>query len=1182
MAKGMSMKVLLELQSKEFQKGLKSIKRQLDGFARYIKSAFALGSITMFGRQMIQVGKDFENAMAKVQAVSNATQEEFKKMQDEAQRLGSTTRYTATEAAQALENLTRNGMSAANATKALSSVLQLAQANSISLAEAADIVTNTMNMFNLSVSQAGRVNDVLSATASHAATDITSLYEAMTNAAPAANVLGFSIEEVSSAIGALAQRGVKGAEAGTKLRIAFQKMADPKVIAKMKEQGIEIDETTMKSEGLLKTVQKLAKANLSLGQLGKIFDAKSAMAIQQLISGLDDLEMMLGVTANAAGETARMFNQSVGSVQAELDSLKSMYEGLLISMSQKTSGVVKSVVRLLQNLIINFESVGGTIMNIASVAVPLFIGKVIQLGAALKTAMQSAAAGMATLKASMGGIISLVATLVTWVGTALVGAWNRANKEMKDAQKQMNEAEVSSRKMQMAVDGIIKKIGDGSDKGTLNSAVKEAIRLFPEFADAINNARRAAQETGEWERLKKVLQDIADLQNLVTKKEAQERLYNAQVNKLGGEMWNSTKSKAGYIWEGSMKGYKDQGLGYEATEQFGHEFKKYLEETFDKDTAKEIFNDIAKAFTDAFNEEIDIEGKQVFINGTEITDPKKLEEALRHTNADNAARRVIESYGFDLSGKNDELASRWLAQFRPVINGTVGGKMGAANETAGAMSQTERERISKQFEIIKDRVENGLAAITGSTRADNEERYKLAKQFYDSVLDLGFSDKSAEFQNAAKLLEEYKKYAPKPSGGGGGGGSSTSKAKTDADHISDAIKDYNEAKTKLDNRLAAGTIATEEYNKELDDLEDKTWETITAFSNFESILEKLGQAAAGADLKNKYGENRASERHSELLSIYGELAKYLPQAKPVNKDKAGNVTQEVVDVNFNYRDSLNQMVSDLEAAIENGNFDIVQGDAIEMLERLKKAAKEASEQADTLQAKLTMNEAITKLDEQIKALSVDSFSTFNTMADAMDRVSSSLMSIAQVFDEDLKDSPFFQAFQAFNSVMNSSIQIMEAIMTVIQLKKQLEAKAAMEKVKNTLVEVAANKAATKSEMEKAAAEASAAAAGGANAVASIPVVGPALAVAAAGAIVAALLAAFSKFEKGGIVGGNSFSGDHNIVRANSGELILNRHQQRTLWDLVNGKGHTNGGDVTFRIRGADLVGTLNNYNRLHN
>ena len=1174
MAKGMSFKVLLELQTKEFQKGIRSIQRQLDGFAKYIKSAFALGSVTMFGRQMVQVGKDFENAMARVQAVSNATQEEFKKMQAEAQRLGSTTRYTATEAANALENLTRNGMSAANATKALSSVLQLAQANSIGLADAANIITNSLNMFNLGVEQTSRVNDVLSATASHAATDITSLYEAMTNAAPAANVLGFSIEEVSSAIGALAQRGVKGAEAGTKLRIAFQKMADPKVIAKMKEQGIEIDETTMKSEGLLKTVQKLAKANLSLGQLGQIFDAKSAMAVQQLVASLDDLEGMLDVTANAAGETARMFNQSVGSVQGELDSLKSMYEGLLISMSQKTSGAVKGVVRLLQNLIVNFESVGGTIMNIASVAVPLFIGKVIQLGTAIKAAMQSAAAGMATLKASMGGIISLVATLVTWVGTALVGAWNRANKEMKDAKKQMEESEVSSRRMQMAVDGIIKKIGDGSDKGTLNSAVKEATRLFPEFAEAINNARKIAEKTEEWDRLKRVLQDIADLQSLVTTREAQERLYNAQVNKVGDEMWGSTKSRG--EWEFGAKRKMDKAIGYDSN-NFGHAFKKHLEKAFDKDTARDIFKDIAKAFVDAYNEPVDIEGRQVFINGKEITDPKQLEDALKTTNADNAARRMIESYGFNLDNEYGDLAARWLAQFRPQYGDTIGGRMGDANKTARDIAKTDSTILANRFKIIEDSVNNGLESITGSTRADNEQRYKLAKDFYDSVLDLGFSDKSEEFQKAAGLLNQYAKYAPKtnPGGGGGGGGSSTSKAKTDADYVKDAIDDYNEAKTKLDNRLAAGTIATEEYNRELDNLEDKTWETITAFSNFESILEKLGQTAAGSDLKNRYGENRASERHEELFSAYGNLAKYLPQTAPAKEDKTGNVTQEVVDVNFDYRDSLNQMVSDLEAAIENGDFDIVKGDAIEMLEKLKTAAKDASEQAEDLQAKLTLNEAIVKLDEQIQSLSQSSWETFHTMADAMDRVNSSLISIAEVFNEDLRDSPFYKAWQGLNSVLNNTIQIMEAVMTAIQLVNQLDRKSALEKVKNSAMEVAANKAAAKSEMEKAAAQAGAAAAGGASAVASIPYVGPALAIAAVASITAAILASMSKFEKGGIVGGSSYSGDHNVVRANSGEMILTKAQQKTLFDIANGKG-AGGGQVEFKLRGTDLIGAIKN------
>ena len=1151
MAKGMSFKVLLQLQAKEFQKGINSIKKQLEGFGKLLKNAFALGSITMFGRQMVQVGKDFENSMARVQAVSNATTEEFKKMQAEAQRLGSTTRYTATEAAGALENLTRNGMSAAQATKALASVLQLAQANSVGLAEAADIITNTLNMFNLSVEQAGRVNDVLSSTASHAATDLTSLYEALTNAAPAANVLGFSIEEVSSAIGALAQRGVKGAEAGTKLRIAFQKMADQKVIAKMKEQGIEIDETTMKSEGLLKTVQKLAKADLSLGQLGKIFDAKSAMAVQMLTASLGDLEEMLEVTSNAAGETERMFNQSVGSVQKELDTLKSMYEGLLITISQKTSGVVKSVVRLLQNLIINFESVGGTIMNIASIAVPLFINKVIQLGTAIKAAMQSAAAGMATLKASLGGIISLVATLVTWVGTALVGAWNRANKEMKEAESQMAKATVESKRTKEAVEKLKEEIGDGSNEDSVNGAVAKAIRLFPEFADAIRAAAKVARDTKDFDKLKKVLTDIAELQNLIRERDAAEAVANARANKLGGQMYN-----AGSGWNALAPGSSSDKY-YQGVMR---DIKLQLKDIgFDDDSIREVFNSFARQIIDKSADRKDIgEGivgilhKDVedFFNKYEVKlNSQQINSIMSHyTTSQNAHGGV--SSRMDVNQKDSTIAAG---------TGTI--LLQTFKDTEEHNLKLLHEGKKTQTEFAKDMYEAGQIMLSGAAQVE------------------GISDTLMK-----TMFEEAGKY-PEPQRHSGGDDSPTSKAKTDSDYISDAIKDYNEAKTKLDNRLAAGTIATEEYNKELDNLEDKTWETITAFSDFENILQKLGQAAIGTELKGKYARNRTDDNAKDIATQLGALGAYTVPKEPVRNTRTDyiktgrQIAEETVKLKFDYAEGVKELIRKLQSDIDEGNFDLVKDEAIDMLENLKTAAHKASEEAETLEAKLNLSEVITKLDDEIKSLSINSFSTFNTLADAMDRVSSSLMSIAQVFDEDLKDSPFFQAFQAFNSVMNSSIQIMEAVMSVIELKKQLENKAALEKAKNTAIEVAANKAATTSEIEKAAASAGAAAAGGASAVASIPWVGPALAVAAVASITAAIMAAMSKFATGGIVGGSSYSGDRNVIRANSGEMVLTKAQQRTLFDIANGKSGT-GGKVEFEIRGDKLVGAINNYNRL--
>lgn len=1151
MAKGMSFKVLLELQAKEFQKGIKSIQKQLQGFGRFVKSAFALGSVTMFGKQVVQVSKDFEDAMARVQAVSNATTEEFKKMQAEAQKLGSTTRYTATEAASALENLTRNGMSAAQATKALSQVLAMAQANSIDLARSADIMTNTLNMFGLSVNSASKASDVLSSTASHAATDINSLYDALVNAAPAANVLGFSLEETSAAIGALAQRGVKGSEAGTKLRIAFQKMADPKVIAKMQAQGIQIDENSMKVEGLYKTVEKLANAKLSLGQLGSIFDAKSAMAVQQLIASMGDLNYMLEVTANSAGETSRMMSQSVGSVQKELDTLKSKYEGLLISIGQKTSGVVKGAIKLMQNLIGNFETVGGTIMNIASIAVPLLTKRVIALGTSLRVMFTQAAAGAVTLKVAMGDWITLIATLATWVGTALVGAWNKATKAMRDAKDNMSKVTKESEDLQITIDDLKKAIGDGSNQNSVNGALAKAIEMFPQFADAIKDAAAIAASTENgWERLKNLLQDIADLQNSVSKKEAKQQVADAAAEEMA-------KNFEVYTTPGTTAGF------YGAIDSGGLiKLRKDLKKTGkNKEQRIEIFKELSsiilKNQEKEYNNRIDDIIKYFKSRGVIVSD-STARGLLTIADYGEVAKTPSQKVRRNWDEKNKSIQRQADLAAEEVIYNAFMAATGAFNASKDANLQRLKDKEITLAEYNKNMYEAA------------QKMLMQASEYIDQTDDT--------WKDLLRIANRYPKpetkEKPEPDGGSG-------KTKEAKNQIKDALDDYREGAEKLQNRLNAGTITTEEYENELKNLVNKTWETITAVSNFEAELAKLGETVLGADLQGKYNTNKSNAAGDELKSVYDKLAKYLIPTKG-QRDTSGDwkktenqIMEEKVKVQFDYAESLNRMVTDLEAAIENGEFDIVNQDAIEMLEKLREAAKKASEEADNLQTKLDLSEAITKLDEEIKSLSNTSFNTFNTVADVFDRLSSSLMSIAQVFDEDLQDSPFFKAFQAFNSVLNSSIQIMEAVMSVIELRKQLETKAAMEKVKNTAVEVAANEAATASEVKKAAASAGAAAAGGASAVASIPYVGPALAIAAVASITAAILAAMSKFEQGGIVGGNSYSGDKVLARLNSGEAVLTRSDQRTLFDILHGKkGAGLSGDVTFKLRGSDLIGAI--------
>lgn len=530
-----SMNISLRLMAGQFTKGLKNIRRQIDTFGRYIRSAFALGSVTAFGRSVVKVGADFENAMARVRAVTNASSMELKTMRNEAERLGATTRYTATEAAGALENLTRNGMTAAQATRSLSGVLQLAQANSIGLAEAADMVTNTMNMFGLSVNDVSRINDTLSSTASNSATDVTLLYEALVNAAPVAKTLGFSLEETSSAIGALAQKGVKGADAGTQLRMALVKLSDPNITKKLREHGVAIDEETMKSDGLLGTINKLREANLSLTELTDIFSQKGAAGMSQLISAYGDFERLVGVTGESAGTTERMFSQSVGTMRENIDTLNSAWEAFLIKMQNKTGGVINQAIRFVTGLIRNFNSLGGTLMNLANAIIPLVAGKAVSMFRSIQTAARTAKTKIEAVKTAFAGMGATVASVVSGVVLTLINKWTQKQRELntavRDAEKGMSDSAKDMAKMRAAAEPLIDKLGkDGKDG--LWGVVDKLTKLFPEFADEIKKAADNAAETEGYDELKKTLKEIVELQSKVTANNSLREIANARQDRL--------------------------------------------------------------------------------------------------------------------------------------------------------------------------------------------------------------------------------------------------------------------------------------------------------------------------------------------------------------------------------------------------------------------------------------------------------------------------------------------------------------------------------------------------------------------------------------------------------------------------------------------------------------------------
>ena len=355
--------------------GLNNLKGKAADLVKQMAMMATGGGIVALGKNLIETTRNFEDGMARVQAVTNATQAEFQMMEQEALKWGSTTRYTATEAANSLENLTRNGLSATQATAALGPTLQLAQANTIGLAEAADITTNVMNGFGLEVKDMGRVNDVLSSTAAHSATNISLLAEAEKNAAPFGHSLGQSIEEVNAALGVLADVGIKGSDAGTAIRMVLMGLASPTATQQkaFKQLGVDISESTLRSEGLTKTLEKLRdsgvmKAANSAELLGDIFGRRVAPQAMALLNNIDGLKTKLDILNNSQGTTERMFEQSYSNMSNSIYGIQSAWEHLLISVGQAADNPLVAVTEAIRKGILwissNLATVGKVVMDV--------------------------------------------------------------------------------------------------------------------------------------------------------------------------------------------------------------------------------------------------------------------------------------------------------------------------------------------------------------------------------------------------------------------------------------------------------------------------------------------------------------------------------------------------------------------------------------------------------------------------------------------------------------------------------------------------------------------------------------------------------------------------------------------------------------------------------------------------
>ena len=219
-------------------------------------------AITKLGdlaQSVMDVGISFDTSMSKVKAISGANTEEMERLTAKAEEMGATTKFTATEAADAMGYMAMAGWKTNDMISGIDGVMNLAAASGSELATTSDIVTDALTAFGESAGEAGRLADIMAAASSNSNTNVEMMGETFKYAASLAGSLGYSMEDTAISIGLMANAGIKGSQAGTSLRGLFTRLSkQPKeAAAAMNALGISMDDGHGKMKSWMELMQDL-------------------------------------------------------------------------------------------------------------------------------------------------------------------------------------------------------------------------------------------------------------------------------------------------------------------------------------------------------------------------------------------------------------------------------------------------------------------------------------------------------------------------------------------------------------------------------------------------------------------------------------------------------------------------------------------------------------------------------------------------------------------------------------------------------------------------------------------------------------------------------------------------------------------------------------------------------------
>ncbi|WP_349817962.1 MULTISPECIES: phage tail tape measure protein [Clostridium] len=414
------------------------------------------------GTISVKTAADFQESMSKVSAISGATGDDLERLTDMAKQMGATTKFSASESAEAFQYMAMAGWKTEDMLSGISGIMNLAAASGEDLAIVSDICTDSLTAFGMSAEESGRFADILASASSNANTNVSMLGESFKYVAPLCGSMGYSAEDASIALSLMANAGIKGSQSGTSLKTALTNMLSPtsSMASVMEEYGLSLTN----ADGSMKSLQDvMIMLREKMGSLDEATQGAAASTLfgKEALAGMlsiinasdEDFEKLTTAIYNCDGSAQTMAETMQNNLNGKLTQLKSALEGVAISFGEVLIPMLMKVVESITNVVQKFANLDeGTrklILIIGAIATSigpllLVIGKLITTGSKIAgwgkgvaTAMKGVMAGTKGIGTVMttvfgpGGVILLVIAGIAALVAGFMYLWN-TNEDFKN------------------------------------------------------------------------------------------------------------------------------------------------------------------------------------------------------------------------------------------------------------------------------------------------------------------------------------------------------------------------------------------------------------------------------------------------------------------------------------------------------------------------------------------------------------------------------------------------------------------------------------------------------------------------------------------------------------------------------------------------------------------------------